>query len=302
MIKQIKYFQAVVRCQNFTDAAEQCYISQSAISQQVQALERELGVKLLNREKRSFTLTAAGEFFYQKSLVLVSDFDSICQETKRLGSGAIRKLTVGHLKYYNGRELEQAIQEFVSKYPQVDLRLVTGTHEELYDLLRTGSADIIISDLRRKPSDLYVNYFLTRRYCYAELLDREKLAQQGSLTMVELKDMPCIIVSSPKQKATEEVFYRDYLGVQGDFLVADSLAEAHLMVVSRKGYLPIEFTAPPEQANNTVRYIPLLRNGKSIYREYYAFWRVNRLESYLEDFVAYVERYLLQEEAAQQDQ
>lgn len=52
MIKQIKYFQAVVRCNSFTEAAEECFISQSAISQQIQALENELGVKLLNRENR----------------------------------------------------------------------------------------------------------------------------------------------------------------------------------------------------------------------------------------------------------
>lgn len=54
MIKQIKYFQAVVRCNSFTEAAEECFISQSAISQQIQALENELGVKLLNRENRKF--------------------------------------------------------------------------------------------------------------------------------------------------------------------------------------------------------------------------------------------------------
>lgn len=50
MMKQIRYFQAVVRCGSFTEAAEECYISQSAISQQIQALERELGVQLIKRE------------------------------------------------------------------------------------------------------------------------------------------------------------------------------------------------------------------------------------------------------------
>ena len=57
MLKQIKYFQAVVRAGSFSEAAEQCYISQSAISQQVRALERELGVMLLKRENRRFSLT-----------------------------------------------------------------------------------------------------------------------------------------------------------------------------------------------------------------------------------------------------
>lgn len=74
MLKQIKYFQTVVRCNSFSEAAEECYISQSAISQQIQALERELGVTLLKRENRRFSLTPAGEHFYQKSLFIMADF------------------------------------------------------------------------------------------------------------------------------------------------------------------------------------------------------------------------------------
>ena len=63
MIKQIRYFQAVVRCKSFTEAAAECCISQSAMSQQIQALEHALWVKLLNRENRKFSLTPAGEHF-----------------------------------------------------------------------------------------------------------------------------------------------------------------------------------------------------------------------------------------------
>lgn len=75
MIRQIKYFQAVLRCKSFTEATEECFISQSAISQQIQALEHELGVKLINRKNRKFSLTPVGEHFYKKSLVLIADFE-----------------------------------------------------------------------------------------------------------------------------------------------------------------------------------------------------------------------------------
>ena len=68
MLRQIKYFQAVVRHNSFSEAAYECNISQSAISQQIQALERELGFPLLKRKKRKFELTPAGEFFYKKVL------------------------------------------------------------------------------------------------------------------------------------------------------------------------------------------------------------------------------------------
>ena len=68
MLNQLRYFQAVVRCGSFTEAAEVCHISQSAMSQQIKALEQELGIQLLERMNRRFVLTPAGGHFYKKSL------------------------------------------------------------------------------------------------------------------------------------------------------------------------------------------------------------------------------------------
>ena len=72
LLRQMKYFVAIADCVSFTEAAEQCYISQSAISQQMAALEAELGVKLFAREGRKSRLTAAGEYFYGKSKALLA--------------------------------------------------------------------------------------------------------------------------------------------------------------------------------------------------------------------------------------
>ena len=61
LYRQMQYFVAVVECDSFTEAAERCYISQSAISQQIRALEQFLGVTLISRGNRRFSLTPAGE-------------------------------------------------------------------------------------------------------------------------------------------------------------------------------------------------------------------------------------------------
>ena len=87
MLKQLKYFQSVVRLKSFSEAAEENYISQSAISQQVQTLERELGFSLLERKNRSFTLTPAGEYFYRKSLILTADYERMCSEAAKIAKG-----------------------------------------------------------------------------------------------------------------------------------------------------------------------------------------------------------------------
>ena len=108
---------------NFYQAAEKCNVSQSAISQQIKKLEQELGVKLLDRHNRTFSLTPAGEHFYRKSLILVSDIEQIKRETKRIADNDHATLRIGYYKGYHGNELSEAVAEFSSKYPTVEVNI-----------------------------------------------------------------------------------------------------------------------------------------------------------------------------------
>ncbi len=101
----MEYFQAVVEKGNFYLAADKCHISQSAISQQIIKLEEELGVKLLERHNRTFSLTQAGEHFYRKSLVITGDIDRPVRETKRIADRTGAVLRLGYYKGYYGNEL-----------------------------------------------------------------------------------------------------------------------------------------------------------------------------------------------------
>lgn len=234
MIKQIRYFQAVVRCKSFTEAAEECFISQSAISQQIQALEHELGVKLLNREKRKISLTPAGEYFYQKSLMLIADFERMCHETVRIANKDNAEFCIGYLKCYASQEFQLAVAEFSEKYPDVSAHIINGNHEDLYDALRSGGVDLILSDQRRAFSDEYVNFILTTSECYIEIAARNPLASLESIEADDLKNIPCILVASPEQQDNERTYYQEIVGIKGDFLFAENLEEARLLVIGGK--------------------------------------------------------------------
>ena len=84
LLRQIHYFSAIVECRSFTKAAERCYISQSAISQQMKALESELGVRLLRRGNHQFSLTPAGEYFYRRSQAILKEAEALYRETGRI--------------------------------------------------------------------------------------------------------------------------------------------------------------------------------------------------------------------------
>lgn len=98
----MKYFTAVVGCGSFTEAAEQYYISQ-----QIRALEKELGVELIHRENRKFTLTPAGEYFYSRSKGLLEEADDIRRETVRIGQQLQRNYCVFWLKDQTNYYIEE---------------------------------------------------------------------------------------------------------------------------------------------------------------------------------------------------
>ena len=286
LLAQIKYFQAVVRCGNFTEAAEECYISQSAVSQGIQALERGLGVKLLLREHRGFKLTPAGEHFYKKSLSLTGDFEKLCRETVRLARADEPRLAIGYLRCYGGHEFHEAVAEFAAKYPQVEIQIVNGSHEDLYDGLRTGGVDLVLNDQRRAFSDEYVNFILASCECFVEVPSRGFLAGLASVGLEELRNYACILVASEKQRRGEQDYYQNTLGFAGEFLFADSLEEARLLVTSGKGFLPIEGGDCPPQYAASIRRIPLCRSGRQIARRYCAFWKKDNSGRWVEEFAA----------------
>ena len=194
LLRQIEYFQAIIENGNFYLAAEQCNVSQSAISQQIKKLECELGVKLLERHNRTFSLTPAGEHFYRKSLIISGDLKQLVRETKRIADNDNAVLRIGYYKGYHGNELSEAIALFSEKYPAVDVKIMVGSHEELYHAMENNSVDLVINDQRRAFSDAYHNEVLAESRIYIELSSKNPLSKLSSLETEDLKNTPCILV------------------------------------------------------------------------------------------------------------
>lgn len=284
MLRQIKYFQSVVRNNSFSEAAEECHISQSAISQQIKALEQELGFSLLERHNRKFVLTPAGEHFYKKSLVLIADYEQMRSEAAKIACGNETMLKIGYLRSHNSPEFHQALEEFSSKYPGVDIQLLYGNHEDLFNLLRTGGADLILNDQRRAFSDEYVNLILATNKMYIELAARNPVAELPSVEVQDLKNIPCILVASKGQQATEKEFYQTIIGIQGEILYAENLEEARMMVISGQGFLPEEGSGPTVNFGASIRRVPLCRGEEQIPRNYCLFWKKDNSGYYVEEF------------------
>ena len=272
MIRQMKYYVAVVETGSFSEAAELCHISQSAISQQIRALEDELGVRLLERKGRRFAVTAAGEWFFQRAKRHVAEVDSTVREVRRIGTGEHQQLRIGVLTGFSGRIVQNAVSDFVASHPCVQTSLVSGTHEDIFQKIMAGQLDMVINDQRRALADHFVNEELGDQPLYAMLRQDSPQGRQNSVTMDDLREQLCIVVSSPEQRANEATYWRDVMTVQGDLLFVDSVEAACMNAVAGVGWLPCD----RDLAAAGTALVPLTRGEAPVTRKMFAFWLEER--------------------------
>lgn len=290
LLRQMEYLQAVIENGNFYLAAEQCHVSQSAISQQIKKLEDELGVRLLERHNRTFSLTPAGEHFYRKSLVILGDITQLVREIKKIADKDHAVLRIGYYKGYSGNELSEAVALFSEKYPAVNVQITVGSHEEMYLAMENNTVDLALNDQRRAFSDAYNNMVLSESHIYIELSSRNPLSKLPYLEVSDLKNMPCILVINPSGQQEEQRYYEEIIGLKGEFLFADTTQEARLKLITGQGYMPVDVIGEQVWFDTSVSRIPLYRNNANITKTYCAFWRKDNSGYYIEEFAELLKR------------
>jgi DNA-binding transcriptional LysR family regulator len=142
-LRHLRYFLAVADELHFTRAAERVGIGQPPLSQQIQQLERELGVTLLLRGRRGVELTEAGEAFRQEAIRVLQSAERATEAARRVGRSEIGKLTIGFT-------VSAGIHPFVprvihacrQRYPDVTITLLEQTTNALVAAVRDGQADL----------------------------------------------------------------------------------------------------------------------------------------------------------------
>lgn len=294
MLRQMQYFHAVVRTGSFTKAAEECYISQSAISQQIKALENDLGVKLLVRENRSFHLTRAGEYLYQKSGRLLEDFERIKNETIQIGCGSQNVLRLGYLKSYPEKELLNAVLEYNDIFPDTQVHIQNGNHEALYHLLNSNQLDLVLNDQRRAFSDKYVNFNLFEASFFLVIHEKHPMSTNPFFEPHMLNDLPIILVASKEQQEAERDYYQNALGLGNMYIFAENNEEARLLVASKSGVMIEEEFPEGHYKLEFARKIPLMRNGTQMTKPYCLFWKVGNDNEKIRRFAGILKKHFVQ--------
>lgn len=120
-LRHLRYFIAVAEELNFSRAAERLHIAQPPLSQQIQALEKELGVQLFDRNRRPLQLTLAGQTFLESARLAVTQLEQAVRSTQRVYRGELGCLTVGFTSSIANSVLSDILRAFRERNPDVKL-------------------------------------------------------------------------------------------------------------------------------------------------------------------------------------
>ena len=161
--KKLEYFIAAVEEGTFTKAATRCYISQTAISQQIAGLERELGVSLFDRSAYRPRLTPAGEVFYQCCNQMLQQFEQGVERVKQLAESKKKELSIGITGSYERLLLTKVLKRYVPLYPEIAINLIEHTISDCVSMLKDGTLDLLFllsEDLKNESKLEVVELFL----------------------------------------------------------------------------------------------------------------------------------------------
>jgi DNA-binding transcriptional LysR family regulator len=192
-------------------------------------------------------------------------------------------LRLGYLRNFGTQEFLQTVAKFSQKFPQVRVKIKSGLHEDLFEMLRNDKIDLNFSDQRRALSNEYQNEFLTATDFMA-VIPQGLFDGQQKVTTAELADLPCILLGDNTQKAAEEGYCRDVLGIKSQFATAATFDEGQMMVAAGQGFLIVN-SRTKDQVNTAINQLVQLYNGESpLQQKYYAYWKQDNSGYYIETF------------------
>lgn len=201
-IKQLKSFVCIARTGSMTSAAELVFLSTPALAQQINRLEREVGVPLFNRSPRGMTLTPAGEVFLEDAQQILDMTQRMLARCREAEVRTERTVCIGSIKglvpdFYP--RIQHAVR---SRCPDIQLEHIEDTPEALCEALLDGRIDameLYDAPMTRSPGLRYVPLISEGRYCL--MTSEHPLAGRARL--------------APEDLAQQRVYLYEYERVPG---------------------------------------------------------------------------------------
>jgi len=190
-VDQLKAFHKVAAMGSFTKAARELFLTQSAVSQQIGALEAEIGGRLFDRSGKGIRLTGEGEVllaYAEKLFELHEEIDAIFGSLRTLQKG---KIAVGATAVIGTYFMPAAISAYHRHYPGIEIDLQMGNSEQILRMVLDRQVDLGIAGMNKKQATL-MSVFIHRESLLFVCSPRNPLAARESVTLGDLDRIPFI--------------------------------------------------------------------------------------------------------------
>lgn len=291
-IRQLEYFISVAEHLSFTKAAEEFYISQTAVTQQIKALEDQLQVTLLTRSKRHVELTPAGKIFLDEARNIIRNINDAISKTQQFANGFFGTLNIGIMIGYEKNNLPQYLKRFSYTYPNVSLDIRMDVMTELLNSVKYNLMDIaFVINPECQPLKEF-EYKTIKKYSLVALLSSDhQFHHRSSIDLIELQHEKFIFIKETGdeygQKSMIQNRYREAGFVPNVVQRCNDLNTILLMVASNMGVAIVpSFCVTDTMTQNNVSIIPINDDKERI--EVVAIWDKNNTNPALEKFISII--------------
>ena len=194
-VRRMRVLREVAARGSFSAAAEALSFTQSAVSQQVAALERETGTTLLERGSRGVRLTDAGRALVAHADAILARIEDAEEELAALAGLRGGRLRLASFQSAGATLVPRAVKAFHDRHPDVELSMVEAEPDDAQERLRAGDIDLaVVYDFEPLPSlgeDLELSHLIDD--CYDAVLAKDhRLASRSRLRLADLAEDPWI--------------------------------------------------------------------------------------------------------------
>ncbi|WNS45583.1 LysR family transcriptional regulator [Paenibacillus sp. MMS20-IR301] len=233
-IVQLQYFLTIQSYMSFSSAAGELCITQSALSKQIKSLESELNTLLFNRNKRSISLTPAGEEFAVYANKLLANYNEMISNMKKhelLEKGYLSIATIPVMSQYG---MTSKIAGFAAMYPEIKLDLAEKENDIIVSMLRNGEVDVAFMRTNYLPEGLADVYPLAEDYLVLVVAEDHPLSPLKAVDLAQVQSQKFIFLNSTSGIYTTCMEECEKAGFTPDVLFTNSRIETIMELVAEK--------------------------------------------------------------------
>ncbi|MCM3029138.1 MULTISPECIES: LysR family transcriptional regulator [unclassified Niallia] len=286
-ISELQLLKVLAQEMNMRKAAEKLFVSQPALSQRLQNIEKEWGAKLFIRSQKGLSLTAAGELVAQFAIETINKEDSVKESIHALKGEVHGTLSIAAASIVGQNWLPGVLKEFIKTYPQAKVSLITGWSSEILKSMTDGSIHLGIirgsADWKGAKKHLFDDPLY--------LVD----SQISSLDQLMDTDRPFIQFKSDSSyyEEIQEWWHRQFPAPPKNTIYVDQIETCKQLTFNGIGYSILPAIALKE-ANQNLFQVPLLdEKNQPIFRStwligYEAAFQLKQVQAFFEIIEEYV--------------